>query len=183
MRSYHRRVDGIERLVARAGRARVRPRHTVAVVLVLAGMTFVLWATFTQTYHLTNLYARLGLYGDPVRTRSGISLIDRYPVARTRSVNHRIEELGNVLLLAPLGVLLPLFWTGTRLRHVVVVSVVVSAAIEAGQWAFTPNRIGQWSDILQNASGAVAVFLLVAPVRWLYRRRRLSSMRRSAPVG
>ncbi len=168
-------VGRAERFVERAGRAPISTRHVAAAIMVLALMTATIWATFTQTYHVTNLYAHLGLYGTPVRPPSSISLINRYPVARTQEVNRRIEVAGNFLLLAPIGVLLPLLWRGTKLRHVVAVALVASVTIELGQWAFTPNRIAQWSDVAQNVAGAAAAFLVVAPIRWLYRRRRRST--------
>jgi glycopeptide antibiotics resistance protein len=159
----------------------IRTRQVVAVGLVLALATGALWVTFTQTYHLTNLYAHLGLYGSPVRPSRSISHVDAYPAARVHDVNHTVEDVGNVVLLAPLGLLLPLLWSGTKLRHVFVVALVGSTLIELGQWALTPNRIAQWSDIAANTAGAMAVFLLVAPIRWLYRRR--TARLRPPPAG
>lgn len=163
--------DRAARLVARLGAWPIETRHTVAAILLLALATGVAWATFTQTYHLTNLYAHLGLYGDPVRPKNSISLLNRYPAGRVNDVNEKMDLFGNFALLAPLAILMPLAWTKTRLRHVTLLATVISASIEAGQWAFTPNRIAQWSDIVQNTAGATAAFLVVAPIRWLYRRR------------
>src|SRR4051794_39301204 len=86
----------------------LRTRQVVAAGLVLAMAPGALWATFPQGYHLTNLYAHLGLYGSPVRPDVGISRVNSYPAGRVADLNSTVETVGNVVLPAPLGILLPL---------------------------------------------------------------------------
>jgi glycopeptide antibiotics resistance protein len=69
--------------------------------------------------------------------------------------------VGNVLLLLPLGLYVPLRWSGLRTAgRVLVVALVVAAAIELGQLAIStalgfPHRIADVDDVMVNAGGAM----------------------------
>jgi len=78
-------------------------------------------------------------------------------------VRTAIKELGgNLLLLTPLGALLPLL--GRRLRHwipVVLLSAAVSLVIEVVQGLFIVGRAFDIDDVILNTAGALLAYLLV----------------------
>ena len=82
--------------------------------------------------------------------------------------------VGNVLLLLPLGVYVPVRWRGLRTAgRVVVVALVAATAIELGQLAIStalgfPHRIADVDDVIVNTGGAMVGYGL-----W-----RLATMRR-----
>lgn len=87
-----------------------------------------------------------------------------------------IEFCANVLLFAPLGVLLAL--TLRRRAWVMPIALIVTVAIEAGQALFLAERTPSLGDVVANLSGAGLgiAFVLVA------RRRRRPRAATRAPV-
>ena len=73
-----------------------------------------------------------------------------------------IELGGNLLLLAPLGVLLPLL--DPRLQHwytVTLVCAVISAGIEVFQGLFVVGRAFDIDDLILNTVGALLAYLVI----------------------
>lgn len=87
------------------------------------------------------------------------------------------EIILNILMLMPLGVLLPfalpeLFCTSRPTRDLVWVAIVAcacSSAIELAQWRF---RLGlfEFDDILNNTAGALVGYVMYRIFVWLVRR-------------
>ncbi len=74
-----------------------------------------------------------------------------------------LQLLGNLLLLAPPAVVAVLRWSVLRRPAVLALaSVAAGAAIETLQWALPLGRVVSPVDALLNATGAVAVGLLVS---------------------
>jgi glycopeptide antibiotics resistance protein len=92
------------------------------------------------------------------------------------NIREAIQELGgNLLLLAPLGALLPLL--GGRMRNWFVVTLtcaVVSLVIETVQGVFLVGRAFDIDDVILNTAGALLAYLLVGRrlARVLRPRRR-----------
>lgn len=69
---------------------------------------------------------------------------------------------GNVVLLAPLGVLLPLVWTTLRGPvRLALVSGMLSLAIETVQGTFVMGRAFDVDDVILNVAGVVLAYLLI----------------------
>ncbi|MEV4005576.1 VanZ family protein [Actinomadura sp. NPDC049753] len=69
---------------------------------------------------------------------------------------------GNVILLAPLGVLLPLVWTTLRGPvRLALVSGMLSLAIETVQGTFVMGRAFDVDDVILNVIGVVLAYLLL----------------------
>lgn len=69
---------------------------------------------------------------------------------------------GNVILLAPLGVLLPLVWTTLRGPvRLALVSGMLSLAIETVQGTFVMGRAFDVDDVILNVLGVVLAYLLL----------------------
>lgn len=81
---------------------------------------------------------------------------------------------GNVLLFIPLGFLLPLVWTGVRLRRALSIAIAVSVGIEVLQYfsrALGSQRTADVNDVLLNAFGACIGLALVSLLRLVQGRR------------
>lgn len=92
-----------------------------------------------------------------------------------------IQELGgNLLLLTPLGALLPLL--GRRFRNwftVTLLSAAVSACIEVVQGVFIIGRAFDVDDVILNTAGALLAYLLIGRrMGALTARLRASTKRR-----
>ncbi|WP_245900636.1 VanZ family protein [Prauserella shujinwangii] len=94
-----------------------------------------------------------------------------------------LQVTGNVLLLLPLGALLPARWPWWRpLRRTTGAALSASIAIELAQYLFAAGRVASTDDVLLNTVGAAAGVTLVrsgAGLRWYPRPLRLA---RSLPV-
>lgn len=79
------------------------------------------------------------------------------------------EMIANLLLLFPLGVLLPLRWASmARLRNILVAAVLFAVAIEGAQFTLGLGRRSSASDVVLNTAGAGLGFIALT----LFRRRR-----------
>ena len=97
---------------------------------------------------------------------------DRNGEPREETQWHNLNIGGNLAALSPLAFFLPLFWRPMRRAYVFLPTVVLTAAaIEALQFAFMRGSC-DIDDLLLNAGGAVAVYLLlrIPPVSRLVRR-------------
>ncbi|MBW8482521.1 VanZ family protein [Actinomadura parmotrematis] len=87
---------------------------------------------------------------------------------------------GNLLLLAPLGVLLP--WASVRLRGPIRLGVIgffVSLFIESIQGLAVPGRAFDIDDVILNTIGVVVAYLLVG---WKLSRVMRGRRRKSPPT-
>jgi glycopeptide antibiotics resistance protein len=75
-----------------------------------------------------------------------------------------LQVVGNLLLLAPVGVLLPRALRGVDLLHVLIAALVLSLAIELTQWWMDAGRQPDIDDVWLNTLGAALGW-------WLGRRR------------
>jgi glycopeptide antibiotics resistance protein len=66
------------------------------------------------------------------------------------------QLIGNLILLAPLGVLLPLAHPRVRPVPVVAVALALSCAIELAQWLMANGRMADIDDVWLNTLGAAA---------------------------
>jgi hypothetical protein len=78
------------------------------------------------------------------------------------SVEEAVRQVGgNLVLLAPLGILLPIVFLRLRsLPRIVIAGVLISAAVETVQGSFVSGRAFDIDDVLLNALGVVAAYLL-----------------------
>jgi hypothetical protein len=92
------------------------------------------------------------------------------------SVKEAARQIGgNLVLLAPLGILLPLVFAGLHtVPRIALVAVFGSAAVETVQGVFVPGRAFDIDDILLNVAGIIAAYLLVG-------RRVTTAVRGRAP--
>ena len=71
------------------------------------------------------------------------------------------EDVGNILLFVPFGVLVP--WRfGWLRRWTVPMGVALSGSIELTQLLVVTHRSAQWSDLVWNSTGAAFGFVLFA---------------------
>ena len=89
---------------------------------------------------------------------------------RTGLSYETIESASNVLLFVPMGVLLRALLR--RAWPAMLLGLVVSVAIEAGQALFLPGRTASLADVVTNTAGCVLGVLVVVLVRRLRRPRR-----------
>jgi hypothetical protein len=77
------------------------------------------------------------------------------------------EDLGNIMLFVPFGLLVP--WRFGWLRWwTVVLGSALSGAIELAQLLVLTHRTAQWSDWVWNSVGAVAGFGLFLAGSWAW---------------
>jgi glycopeptide antibiotics resistance protein len=72
------------------------------------------------------------------------------------------------MLFFPLGILLPLAWSGLRLRRALLVAIALSASIELFQYlssAWGSYRAADVNDVILNVLGACIGLALVALLR------------------
>ena len=79
------------------------------------------------------------------------------------SVKEAVQQLGgNLVLLAPLGVLLPIVFARLRsLSGVVGTGALVSLIVETAQGTLVPGRAFDIDDVLLNVIGVAVAYLLV----------------------
>jgi glycopeptide antibiotics resistance protein len=70
-----------------------------------------------------------------------------------------VQLVGNLLLLLPLGALLPVALPGARLRDAVLVALAVSLTIELVQWRVAAGRMADVDDVWLNTVGAALGWL------------------------
>jgi len=91
----------------------------------------------------------------------------------------QLEWSSNVAFFVPLGLLLVLLLGGHRWWAAVVISVMVSCTIEAGQALFLPARYATVDDLAANALGALVGALAGALVLAGIQAKRRSRDRRA----
>jgi len=126
------------------------------------------WSLVIVALTLSPLRGSMNDWGSSVSLVPFASIVDmlRYTIP---SVARR-NIAGNLLLLAPLGVLLPLLFT--RIRHPMALAwraVAVSVSIELLQFV-SRSRTVDIDDVILNAVGAMAGFALFAAVERLVGR-------------
>lgn len=83
----------------------------------------------------------------------------------------KAEEMANIAMFVPFGLLFPAWWPRRR-WWTVAVAAAVSAAIELTQWAFLSWRSPSLGDVRWNTVGAACGFAL-----WLAARALLDASR------
>ena len=68
------------------------------------------------------------------------------------------DPLGNLLLFVPLGILAGLYRRNQSWRHVALIAVAISSAIEASQLVFGFGSLASVDDVIFNTTGALAGF-------------------------
>jgi glycopeptide antibiotics resistance protein len=76
-----------------------------------------------------------------------------------------LQVVGNLLLLLPVGVLLPLAFRGVRLWHVLLAAFGLSLSIELAQWWMGAGRQPDVDDVWMNTLGAAAGWWLTSRTR------------------
>jgi len=70
------------------------------------------------------------------------------------------QLVGNVLLLAPVGFLLPVVWPRLGRREVLLAGLALTVGIEVAQWLMHAGRQADIDDVWLNVAGAAAGFRL-----------------------
>lgn len=115
--------------------------------------------------------ALLAIYGTALAlvTLTPGHLPERRPVALVpwgaTGIASPLQAVMNLLLLVPLGILIPLRWPTMAHRTRVLLVVAVPIAIELAQFALGVSRVASTSDALLNALGGLLGLGLVAVVR------------------
>lgn len=78
------------------------------------------------------------------------------------SVQEAARQIGgNLVLLAPLGILLPVVFPRLRsLSRIAIAAVLISAGVETVQGSFVPGRAFDIDDVLLNVAGVLVAYLL-----------------------
>lgn len=142
--------------------------RAAAVVVALVALGVFWYYAFRLTLTPVRDNGQAGGNTDPGRSLR--FYLDAPPGAALRQLG------GNLLLLAPLGVLLPVVSVALRgpLR-LLLVGALCSLAIEGVQGAFVIGRAFDVDDVILNAAGVVLAYLLVG--------RRVSLALRGRPSG
>lgn len=85
-----------------------------------------------------------------------------------------IEIAANVVLFAPLGVIVALSVRRHRVWWTILVAGLASVAVESIQWLWLPGRTASFVDVVANITGAAVAALVVT---WLSGWRRANSAR------
>lgn len=89
-----------------------------------------------------------------------------------------IENLLNMILLFPVGILLPIILDSRlRLSMVYLIGVIISAVIETSQLLFK-RGLFEWDDMIHNGLGCMLGCLVVNAVMIECRRKRRRKHRR-----
>jgi VanZ family protein len=91
----------------------------------------------------------------------------------------QLEWSANLVFFVPLGLLLVLLLGGHRWWAAVMISVMVSCAIEAGQLLFLPARYATVEDLAANGLGALVGALFGASFLAVVHAKRRSRDRRA----
>lgn len=95
-------------------------------------------------------------------------------------LSHRAFELiGNILVLAPIGVLLALKMRKFRVWPVALIGIGTSTVFEVTQYLRWTWRVADIDDVICNALGALAAYLITALMMHLYRPDRFPALRTS----
>jgi glycopeptide antibiotics resistance protein len=146
----------------------VRLMRGVAVLVALGALgVFLYWA-----YRFTLRPAKVPKGWNVGNTHPGKTI--RFYLENTSAREAALEIGGNIILLAPLGVLLPLIFTRLRgLFRITLVGALVSLAIETIQGTLIAGRAFDVDDIILNTLGvALAYLILGRRISRLIRGRR-----------
>ena len=95
-------------------------------------------------------------------------------------LSHRAYELiGNILVMAPIGVILALKMRRFRVWPVALIGVSTSTAFEVTQYLRWTWRVADIDDVICNALGAIVAYLITALMMHLYRPDRFPALRTS----
>jgi glycopeptide antibiotics resistance protein len=93
------------------------------------------------------------------------------------------QMVANVLLFAPLGLLIPLKWRSVDSSwRVIAIAAVSSTVIEAAQFVIGGGRQTTITDVILNTAGAVLGFVILRTARWLRRSLAKTTVRDGDPV-
>jgi glycopeptide antibiotics resistance protein len=93
-------------------------------------------------------------------------------------LSHRAYELiGNILMMAPIGVFLALKIRSFNVWPVVLIGVSTSTVFEVTQYLRWTWRVADIDDVICNSSGAVVAYLVTAYILHLYRPDRYPALR------
>jgi glycopeptide antibiotics resistance protein len=97
-------------------------------------------------------------------------------------ISHRGYELiGNILVLAPLGVFLALKMRKFSVWPVALIAVGISTSFEITQYLSWSWRVADVDDVICNSSGAIATYLITVFVMLRYRPKQYPSRARQHP--
>jgi hypothetical protein len=133
----------------------VRTLRVVAVLVALAALgVFCYWA---GRFTLTPIHDHGQAVGNTHPGRTLRFYLDR------QSIREAVLQIGgNLALLAPLGILLPVVFTRLRgIVRVTLVALVVSLAIEVAQGALIEGRAFDADDVILNVIGVILMYLIV----------------------
>jgi hypothetical protein len=147
-------------------------RHPLLSLVTLAYLGFVGWLTLSPQLPLGD-----GTDGVVWRV---LDFLDTLP--GTRWLDYADVEFGmNIVMFAPIGMFFVLLFGRRRWWAALLLSFVLSCAIELAQLVFFTSRVADVRDIASNTTGAVigafAVLLITAP-----KARRMAQARRAAAV-
>jgi glycopeptide antibiotics resistance protein len=150
---------------------RLRRRGRVDFRVLVPRLAFVAYAAGVLRATLFPVQIIIGLQANRGPWINGVNLVPSLAI-------DQVGFLLNMLLFAPLGMLLFRCWRRASVIRTAVVALLASLAIELTQLGtgvlFDSGRLADVNDLLANTSGAVAGFLLVrlAAARLGDRRRR-----------
>ncbi|MBM7413163.1 glycopeptide antibiotics resistance protein [Clavibacter michiganensis] len=145
---------------AQRDRARRRTRRRQAAVLLVAYVALIGLVTLTPDSVDRGVYPYL---------MRGVVFVQRHGIPGFRY--SMIEEVANVALFAPLGMLGVLALGAPRWWVVVLAGTAMSASVELAQGAFLPARVASVTDVAANGAGALLGATSAALVATRRRRR------------
>ncbi|CAQ00295.1 putative VanZ-like membrane protein [Clavibacter sepedonicus] len=145
---------------ARRDRERRRIRRRQAAVLLVAYVALIGLVTLTPDSVDRGVYPHL---------MRGVVFVQHHGILWFRY--SMIEEVANVALFAPLGMLGVLASGAPRWWIVVLAGTALSASVELAQGAFLPARVASVTDVAANGAGALVGATTAALVAARTRRR------------
>jgi hypothetical protein len=143
----------------RRGPARRPPWHVVALralAVVAAVVALGLFSYWAYRVTLTPVHDRGQATGN---THPGHTL--RFYLDRPSVKEALVQIGGNLVLLAPLGILLPVIFTWPRtMVRITAVAALVSLVIEASQGALIAGRAFDADDVILNTAGVLLAYLV-----------------------
>jgi VanZ family protein len=131
-------------------RGRIRRRQALLLLAAYVGLI----ALVTLTPHSVDR----GVY--PLLSR-GVVVLQHHGLPWFRY--SMIEELANLVMFVPLGMLGVLAVGARRGWAVVLAATAISASVELAQGAFLPARVASLTDVAANGTGALSGVVVAAP--------------------
>ncbi|HEU5160673.1 MAG TPA: VanZ family protein [Streptosporangiaceae bacterium] len=155
----------------RRGAARRPPWYVVALRVIAVATAVVALGLFSYWAYrltLTPIHDRGQATGN---THPGRTL--RFYLDRPSVKEALIQIGGNLMLLAPLGILLPVIFAGLRtVIRITAAAATISLAIEVSQGVLIAGRAFDADDVILNTTGVLLAYLIVG--------RRVSRLLRGA---